>query len=345
MKIIHVDTGRDWRGGQSQVLMLSSGLSSAGYDSMIVSRRAGALAERARQSGQSVKELAFRFEADIPSAVQLKRIASEGSDVIVHTHTPHALGIALIAKRLGMRRPILFTRRVSFPIKKTYINRWKINQADRIIAVSKAVSNELASAGIDPEKTKVVHSAFDPESFPYTTHSSDPPYGIAVLGAIEKAKGLEDALLLREHLRKVPVVFHFFGGGKDHSYLLNKIHGDSGIVAHGFVGDVGLFLQQMFLAVSLSPAEGFPNLVMQAMATGLPVVAMSNPSVVEMIESEKVGFVAGSVQEMADRIRKLMDNPDASQRVGKAASQYVHSRFCVKHMVRDMLNIYQEVIK
>lgn len=341
MNVIHVDTGRDWRGGQSQVLMLSRGLLASGCDSLIVARNGSALARRALEENVPVQEVALRFEADVASAMKLKRIARGRKGTILHAHTPHALGIALIARGLGLSGPILFTRRVSFPIKKSTISRWKINRADSVIAVSSAVLDELIRAGIDARKTRVIHSAFDQDAFPYRGPNLQPPLSIAVLGALEKAKGLKQALQLVDSSYDLPLTFHFFGGGPD-AHEFHRSRQKRNIVVHGFVQDVASFLQGMFAAVTCSPSEGFPNLVLQAMATGLPVIAMENAAIREIIASDDVGFVAGSVESVVAQLKKMLRDVSLARRVGAAAGKWVRSRFTVEKMVTQYLDLYRQ---
>src|SRR5262245_8813342 len=127
MKIIQIDTGNEWRGGQSQVLMLSGALKNYDCSTLIVAKQKRPLAERARNHQIPYQELSFRFEADISSARALARIGSENGQTIYHAHTPHALGQAILAQNLGQKHPIVFTRRVAFPLKKLAVTRWKLH--------------------------------------------------------------------------------------------------------------------------------------------------------------------------------------------------------------------------
>src|SRR5262249_11334143 len=149
------------------VLMLSDALKNYDCSTLIVAKNSSPLAQRASEHGVPYQELSFRFEADISSARALAQIGSENVQTIYHAHTPHALGQAILAQNLGTKHPIVFTRRVTFPLKKLAVTRWKLHQADRIIAVSHAVAAELRKGGIDSERIHVIHSAVDIEAFPY----------------------------------------------------------------------------------------------------------------------------------------------------------------------------------
>ncbi|HSP06253.1 MAG TPA: glycosyltransferase family 4 protein, partial [Acidobacteriota bacterium] len=209
MRVIHIDTGKDWRGGQSQVLMLAEGLKERGHDVILAARKGGALAERARQHHLECHEVPFRFEVDPVSAITLSRLAAtEGASALFHSHTPHALSLAILAQKLGRPRPILFTRRVAFPIKKLFINRWKINRADRIVAVSAAVCAELVNAGIPAKKIRIIYSAIDSRIYTYHGPNLESPLNIVIAGAVEPAKGIEDAMRCVELSGDLPVRFH-----------------------------------------------------------------------------------------------------------------------------------------
>jgi glycosyltransferase involved in cell wall biosynthesis len=325
--------------------MLAAGLSAYNCRSVIVTKRESALAKHAAQEKIECFELPFRFEADISSARSLKEMAdAEPEPVILHAHTPHALGLAVLSRKMGSRHPIVFTRRVSFPLKKFWLNRWKIVQADRIIAVSQAVYDVLVKSGIKPEKIRVIHSGVDIRKFIYQGPSIREPFQFVTGSAIEKSKGLDRALEFLRRSTTLPAVFHFAGEGSALSKFRAQASSLPNVRVHGFVSDIPRLMKDMFAAISFSPNEGFPNFLLQAMATGLPVVAFEIPSTRELISSNEMGFLFNSVDLARDQVTHLMKNPAEAFRIGKAASDHVRPRYSTDQMVDKTFRLYKEIL-
>src|SRR5262249_24353588 len=171
------------------------------------------------------------------------------------------------------------------------------------------------------------------------------PYSIAILGSLEKEKGMEDALQLVHRKFQQPVEFHFFGTGSAARDLQKAAKQNSRIHVHGFVSDVPALLGRMFAALSFSRSEGFPNLLLQAIATGLPMIAMDNAAVAEMISSDQFGFRIRSQNEAASKLEWLLNHPEDARDLGKRSSEFVRSRFTDDKMVEQTLDLYSHFLR
>jgi hypothetical protein len=138
MRILHLDAGREMRGGQWQVLRLIGGLAAAGIDSTLLARKDAPLYAAARKEGWRVEPLG------LTRAMRELR----GHD-LVHAHDArtHTLG-ALLSPR-----PLVVSRRVAFPVG----SRWKYGRARRYIAVSEFVKSVLVQGGVEAGRISVVN--------------------------------------------------------------------------------------------------------------------------------------------------------------------------------------------
>ena len=138
MRILHLDAGREMRGGQWQVLRLIEGLQEAGVQSTLLARGGGPLFQAARERGLSVEPLG------------LARLLSpaRGHD-LVHAHDARSHTMAALA----LAKPLVVARRVAFAIGSA----WKYGRADRFIAVSDFVRSVLVRGGVPAEKISVVY--------------------------------------------------------------------------------------------------------------------------------------------------------------------------------------------
>jgi hypothetical protein len=138
MRILHLDAGREMRGGQWQVLRLIEGLAANGVESTLLARKDAPLYTVARQQGWRVE------------ALGLTRAVTElRSHDLVHAHDArtHTLGTLLRG------RPLVVARRVAFPVG----SRWKYGKARRYIAVSEFVKGVLMQGGVPAEKVSIVY--------------------------------------------------------------------------------------------------------------------------------------------------------------------------------------------
>jgi len=139
MRTLHIDTGREMRGGQWQALYLLRELAQAGHDTLLSARPP--LLDRARAEGIAAYPLRFRDIMRLSRSVDL-----------VHVHDARAHTLAAF-----MRRPFVVSRRVAFPVRASLASRWKYSRAARYLAVSKYVRNILIVGGVPAEKLDVVY--------------------------------------------------------------------------------------------------------------------------------------------------------------------------------------------
>jgi len=160
MKIVHLDSGREMRGGQWQVLHLIEALAEAGHEQELIAPVEAPLAQRVKIPVRA--PLSWWPRGDLYHA----------HDAKMHTWA------ALVG-----RRPLVVARRVAFPVK----NPWKYRLADCYIAVSEAVAGALRTAGVGEQKIRVVYDGV--QELPRSTRtgpviapaSEDPMKGSALI--------------------------------------------------------------------------------------------------------------------------------------------------------------------
>ena len=155
-RILHVDAGRSWRGGQRQVFLLATGLRDLGYRTLVVAPTGSPLIKRAERAGLPTYRLTLRSEWDLRSARELRAVASEWKADIVHAHDARAHSIGRLAL-LGKRKTrLVVTRRVAFSPKQVRLK--YRHGVDAFIAISNAVKSVMVRAGVQSDKIEVVYS-------------------------------------------------------------------------------------------------------------------------------------------------------------------------------------------
>jgi hypothetical protein len=141
-RILHLDSGREMRGGQWQALRLHLGLLAAGQQSLLLAREGAPLLKAARDAG---------VPCDVLRPLRLPLLSREFD--LVHAHDARTHSLAAVFSRA----PFVVSRRVAFPVRDSSVSRWKYRRAALFLAVSCYVAGELRKAGIDRRRIEVVY--------------------------------------------------------------------------------------------------------------------------------------------------------------------------------------------
>lgn len=170
MRILHLDSGKEMRGGQWQVLRLIEGLLAGGAECTLLARKGGPLFDAARRKGWQVEPLGL---------AGVTRLARRHD--LVHAHDARSHSYAAVSGGA----PLIVARRVAFPIRSP----WKYRRAARYIAVSGFVRSVLCQGGVPEERIAVVY-----DGVPLL----EPARGAAVLALSNAADPQKGALLAKE---------------------------------------------------------------------------------------------------------------------------------------------------
>ncbi len=114
----------------------------------------------------------------------------------------------------------------------------------------------------------------------------------------------------------------------------------------GIRTDVPEILAALDLVVSSSQWEGMPNVIMEAMAAGKPVVATAVGGTPELVTPEETGLLVPpqDPEALAQACQKMMENPDRAVEMGRAGRSRIEKSFSIEKMVRDTENIYRRLL-
>ena len=148
MRILHLDAGREMRGGQWQALRLIESLASAGVESTLLARPGFPLFQAARKQGWRVEPIG------LTRAVMLARRHD-----LMHAHDARGHTLGAIVRGT----PLVVSRRVAFPVGTGRISsKWKYGRASHYLAVSEFVKSVLVAGGVPGEKISVVYDGVPP---------------------------------------------------------------------------------------------------------------------------------------------------------------------------------------
>jgi hypothetical protein len=190
MRILHLDSGREMRGGQWQALRLHEGLIALGHESMLLAPDGSPL-------------LSAASKRSLPcSALRRWRIGLQSREFdVVHAHDArsHTMGAVFV------RVPLVVSRRVAFRVKTSPASRWKYRRPALFLAVSRFVAGELQRAGVDAKRIAVVYDGVPVPEEPargdaiLVPKTLDPAKGMAMAQAAAARAGV--SIRLSTHLQ------------------------------------------------------------------------------------------------------------------------------------------------
>lgn len=354
--VLFIDTERVWRGGQDQLLSLMRGLKARGWRVALIADPRGLLLRRAAECGIAATPLPIRGEFDPLAFFRLYRILKKARPAILHYNTPRPLLVGwLAARRAGV--PIsLAARRVDFPLRKNPFSRFKYNRAvDKIIAVSHAAARTLAASGVAREKIEVINEGIDLSEFDSlpgpALRENRTSLDIGTVGHLSREKGHRDLLLAAAIIanRAQGVRFWIVGDGE----LRGELEAEAARLGlgekvrfTGFRHDAPALLKSFDMFVLPSLSEGFPMVLLYAMAAALPIVATRVGGVVEIIEHGATGLLVPPArpEALAEAMLYLIEHKGEAERMGRAARRRVEEFFTVEAKVRQTEEVYRRLM-
>lgn len=361
MRSVHLDTGREWRGGQAQVLHLLEGLRARGHECLLLAPR-GPLLARAGAAGIPVRAWRPLSEWDPFAAFAALGAIREARAEIVHCHSAHAHPPGAIAAWLASV-PVVVSRRVDFAVARHALSALKYRMpVDRYLCISRGVIEAMAGSGVPRERLALVPSGvpLPPEGAPEPRRDAEPNLR-SLIGAGTEAIVVGTVAALAPHknhadlaraaaivLAGRPAVhFVWIGEGECRPALERQIAslGIGGRVhLLGFRADARALLAQFEVFALSSYLEGLCTSLLDAQALGVPVVATAVGGIPDVVEHGRTGLLAPARDPaaFANALEEALRDPAGARRRADAARLTVRA-FSADAMVERTLQEYDTV--
>lgn len=291
----------------------------------------------------------------------LKRLGA--SVLCCHTYKADLVG-RVAARRRGI--PVVAVSRgwtaASWKLRLyEALDRVALRWMDRVVCVSAGQAARVRAAGVPDERVAVIRNAVFPDRFarPDATYQDrlrayflrPPSTIIAAAGRLSPEKGFQ--LLIpaaRKLLQDDPSLgFILFGEGPLGKKLAREITSaglEGQFILGGFRADLDFFLPFCDLLVLPSYREGLPNVILEAFAAGVPVVATAVGGTPEIVEEGVNGYLvpAGDSSLLGRRIGDLLCSEAARKAMGARGRQTVERNFSFEAHSRRYQQLFQELI-
>jgi len=359
-------------GVESHVLELSKHLQKRGHEIIVVTTQLEGTESRTEVEGvtvQRLKPLSIVFST--PIVPKVKNLMRDMYYDILHSHLPPPLMSFLGLWGIRNRDiPSVLTYHCDLEIPHTFgplivnlyqrtLGTYSVSQADKIITTTTTYG--ATSRAVWYRDADIIPNAVDANRFHPSNdgshirqrHGIDPDEKVVMyVGRLVFHKGLEYLVRSAKYLED-DTKYLIVGTG-DFRPTLEKIVKDENledrVIFAGRVSNEELpnyyGATDVFVLPSVSRLEAFGIVTLEAMASEVPVVVSDIPGVREVITEGRNGLVAEPMnsQDIAGKIRSILENPEMAERMGKKGRERVLENFTWDIVAESIEKVYEELL-
>jgi glycosyltransferase involved in cell wall biosynthesis len=360
MKVLHVITGLDAGGAELQLAMI---LRRTRHESDVVTLyNPGPVADLITAQGTTVRNIGMQRNTELPALMRLRKLIKDGQYDVVHAHLYRAQIYARPAARLA-GTPVVLTTEHS--IGETHIERRKMTRgvrrlylssemfSDATIAVSDIVKDRLVRWGVRPGKVTIIPNGVDTDELGFDAEArervraqfgiSPQTYVIGALGRLDPNKRVDLTMEAAAPMLGEKCKILVIGRGEDQPRLeaaAKRLGVTEHVIFGGYQSDTTAMLAAFDLYVAASLQETFGLSVLEALASGLPVLYTTCPAL-DGIQTERARMVAGTPDALRDEIRKEFDTGPRP----RVADNKVFARYGIESVVSRIDDLYEKILE
>ncbi len=304
---------------------------------------------------------ARRYWHSASVVLRLAKLLARQNPQVVQTFLFHANLLGRLAARRARIPHVVSGIRVAERHSRWHLwaDRLTEKMVDRHVCVSESVARFSTNyARLSADKIVVIPNGIDPEAFPARQPADLTSYGIAAgrrsitfVGRLAPQKGLDWLLeTAGQWLAKLPECDLLLVGSGPQRSFLERLSNRSGIADRvhfaGWQANVPEILAASHLLILPSRWEGMPNVLLQAMATGLPVLATDVEGSVELLGdgAEKQTTAFGDSEVLSDKLVAIMSNPQLAIQLGEDNRVRATHEFTLKRMVGEYETLWESLV-
>lgn len=326
-----------------------------------------AFIEACERAGVAVDVIRERYRFDPGVIPQLRNIVRRSAPDILQSHVAKS---HFLIRLLGLSRDlpwIAFNHGYTAEDLKVklynQVDRWSLRGADRVVTVCGMFAERLRRWGVSERRITVRHNAVEPfraatpESVDRLRETLGIPAEALVLLSVgrfspEKAHAglLRAAAALQRRTGAPAFRLVMVGNGPERERLkalCRELELTDLVVFAGTTADVSVYYSLADVFVLPSRSEGSPNALLEAMASGTPVVATAVGGVPEIVRSGDNGLLvpANDVNAMAGGIAELLSSPELRQSLGRSGGDWAALHHSPPEYAQSVLALYQDVVR
>lgn len=364
-KVLHIRSSSEMLGAERVVLELCQNSPDFGIDPIIgvpidKSGRGIALCEAARALRISVREFPIAGPFDLGVLKKIRAYVEDNDIQIVHSHgyreDLYATACRDSAKLIATNH---LWKRTTWRLKAyAALDAYLLRRFPRVVAVSDAIATELQAANIDKDKITVISNGVDLNALSQRRNGSirsefgldDQDIVLGTVSSLTSEKAVKNAIFaLARCSATLPSLRLLIVGNGPEAENLRRQATDRGVASSTiFAGrrqDIPDVLACMDLFLLPSLIEGLPMALLEAMASGLPVIATAVGDVPKVVDSD-VGVLIepGNIDQLAVAVKKLCADSKERYRLGQNAKQRIAEDYSSRAMTAKYAALYDQLL-
>jgi glycosyltransferase involved in cell wall biosynthesis len=367
-RVLHLISSSGFLGAENVVLELSKEMTKAGFWVTIgilenKNNLHMELAERARAEGIEVQIFPCKGRFDTKTISSIRSFINSEQPNIMHSHGYKSNFYAWRALS-GLNIPWIVTNHGKrFGMKLSiynWLNIFFMGRADKVIAVSKDIADEMMKKAIPSAKILVIDNGIDLQKFEHKTSNNDLRKSLGLngnhkfIGTVASLTEEKGHVYLIEGARQVidkyaECCFLIVGEGNQRHFLEEKISafGLKGkMIFTGSRKDVPQILPMLDAFILPSLKEGLPMALLEAMAVKVPVIATKVGAIPNVIEDGINGILIPpkNSDAIADAINRMLSNRYSAKEMANRGFEKVRDHYSADIMARKYLAIYKDLL-
>jgi glycosyltransferase involved in cell wall biosynthesis len=303
------------------------------------------------------------LDASVPRA--LRALAARVRPDLIQTHAVKSHFLARLAGLPAYAPWIAFHHGYTWPTLKAkaynQLDRWSLRAAVRVLTVSRPFRDQLIAFGVQPERIEIVHNAIpagwgaraceprEAASLRARTGIGPEKKVLLIVGRLSREK---DHLTLLEAIRQLPsdLAVHLVvvGDGPERPRIeerVRQLNLGERVTLTGHQSSAEPWYGIADVAVLSSLSEGSPNALLEAMATGIPVVATAVGGVPEIVTDGESALLVqpGDPGQMSEALARILTEPRLAGRLKKRSLELIPERYEPEARARKLVAIYRSL--
>lgn len=324
------------------------------------------LALAAKQAGLAVATVAERRRWDTQVFAQLRLVIAQINPDILETRNVKS---HFLVRLLGLHRKYPwvawnhgYTATSRLDRAYTQLDRWSLRGAYRVVTVCRPFAQQLERLGVQRDRITILHNSAKPFVAPpqeavqrvrCELGVGDDEAVVLSIGRLSQEKGHADLIRAAAALNAMSTAPRFrvvmVGDGPERerlAQLASRLGIEKQITFAGFQRDTQPYYAMATVVAVPSHSEGSPNVVLEAMAAGLPIAANSVGGVPEILEENVTGLMVPprNPEAMAKAILRILSDAELRLRLGAAARARAESSHTPEAYRRALVEFYQNTL-